>query len=589
MTQHEQPGLSRRRILTGAGAGMAAGSALLAGCAQADDGKTARTWDVEADIVVVGGGAAGCTAAVIAADRGARVVLLEASPMLGGTTRKSGGVAWVPNHPLLSELGLTDPKPDAMRYMCRYAFPNDYNADHPTLGLDERSYKLLEAFYDNGAPMVDKMKALGAVEFGLFTVGTDKKPSPDYADHLPENKVPVGRALAPKDENGETLAGTVGHGGRITDACETWLTSRGAPILTGHRATKLVLEEGRVIGLEARTGERTVTIGARKGVIFATGGFAHNTDLLQLHQTMLYGSCAVPQSQGDFIGMAASAGAVPGTLSTAWYTQVVLDQALENRVMGVGVFFVPSDSMVLVNKYGHRVVNEKRNYNDRTKVHYVYDPVNADYPNQLLFMLFDHRALDAYGGNYPLPENPDAASYLIKGDSLDQLAENIAARLQSLAGRTGGVTLARDFLARTRQTIDRFNRYARDGRDPDFDRGLHGYDREWQGYFSILRPGSKARTGGMPNPTMYPFQDKGPYYAIILAPGALDTSGGPLTNEKGQVLAMGNQPIPGLYGAGNCVASPTRGAYFGAGGTIGPAMTYAYIAAMHATDGGKEG
>lgn len=580
MTENTKPGLSRRKILGGAGAGMAAGTALLAGCAPADASKAGRTWDIETDIVVVGGGAAGVTAAVVATDRGAKTVLLEAAPILGGTTRKSGGVAWVPNHPLLKDMGLSDPKADAIRYMCRYSFPNSYVADHPTLGLDERSYKQIEALYDHGGAMIDKLKSVGAVEFGLFTVGG--KPTPDYADHLPENKLPAGRALAPKDENGNTLAGVVGDGGRIVDACEAWLLNKGGTILTGHRVTNLVIENGRVTGVEAKTGDKIVSIHARQGVIFGSGGFAHNTDLLQLHQTMLFGSCAVPQSQGDFVGLAAGAGAVAGTMSTAWHTQVVLEQALDNRVLGVGVFFVPSDSMVLVNKYGKRVVNEKRNYNDRTKAHYVYDPVAGDYPNQFLFMLFDHRSLDAYGGNYPLPTDTNA-KYLIKGNTLQELSDNIAARLASLQARIGKVELSADFTKQVTGSIERFNKYAREGRDPEFDRGLQSYDREWGGYFSMIREGSTSPTGGMPNSTMYPFQDKGPYYCIILAPGALDTSGGPLINEYGQVLGAGDRPIPGLYGAGNCVAAPSRGTYYGAGGTIGPAMTFAYIAANHAT------
>ena len=109
--------------------------------------------------------------------------------------------------------------------------------------------------------------------------------------------------------------------------------------------------------------------------------------------------------------------------------------------MGVGVFFVPSDSMILVNKYGRRAVDEKRNYNDRTRVHFTYDPVAEDYPNQLLFMVFDERALDAFGGAYPIPLDRNTP-YLISGKDLNELSAHIKERLASIADHTGGGGIA---------------------------------------------------------------------------------------------------------------------------------------------------
>jgi 3-oxosteroid 1-dehydrogenase len=576
MASRNDKTITRREML--ATAGITAGAAVLPGVGEA--AAATGHWDLDSDVVCIGGGAAGCAAAVTATERGAKVILLERAPMLGGTTRKSGGVAWVPNHSLLRKQGIKDEKSDCMAYMARFAYPHRYVAGHPTLGLDARSHSVLNAFYDHGAEAIDKLMSSGAVQFGTFLVGG--KPSPDYADHLPENKVPAGRALVPLDADGKLMAGTVGHGGRIVDACEAWLLKRGASVLTEHRVTRVVQEDGRVIGVEAETGGRTVRIRARKGVVFATGGYAHNEDMIQRHLRFLYGSCAVPQSQGDFVNIAGAVGAAMGQMDLAWRTQVVLEQALENHVLAVGVFFVPSDSMVLVNKYGRRAVNEKRNYNDRTRVHYTYDPVAEEYPNQFLYMVFDERSRDAFGGAYPIPVDAKT-SYLISGNTLEELAANIRARMAGIASRTGGAGIAPSFEANLADTVKRFNEYARQGKDPEFGRGAQSYDREWQSYFSMMREGSRQKANDMPNPTMYPIADQGPYHAIILAAGALDTNGGPLTNEHGQVLATNGAPIPGLYGAGNCICSPTRDAYMGAGGTLGPAMTFGYLAALHAT------
>jgi succinate dehydrogenase/fumarate reductase flavoprotein subunit len=579
MSEKGDSRISRRQVL--AGAGVAAGAAAtiaVTGTVGAAAAKTA--WDQEADIVVVGGGSAACSAAVTAASLGDKVILLEKEAILGGTTNKSGGVAWVPNNPLMRKAGLSDTRADALKYMARFSFPQIYTPDSPTLGLDALVYRRLEAFYDNGSATIEHLDKLGAAKYDTFKVGGN--PSPDYADHLPENKVPKGRSLTPVNDKGEATTGNIGDGAVLIGAMEAWLEKNKVPMLTEHRVTAVIKESGRVIGVEAASGGRTVRIKARKGVIFGTGGYSHNTDLVGLHQTALYGACAMPGSTGDFIAIAGAAGAAMGTMGTAWRTQVVFEEALKNRVLPQGVFFIPADAMFVVNKYGKRVVNEKRNYNDRTKVHFTYDPVAEDFPNQLLFMIFDGRVVDAFGGAYPIPTPGNLGPYVIEGVDLPALAAAIGKRLDGLKDKTGGCTLAADFPARLKATFDQFNGYARSGKDPDFRRGDQSYDKEWQAFFSQMREGSMEKPNSMPNSTMHPLRETGPYYCIILAAGALDTSGGPQINEKAQVLAADGKPIPGLYGAGNCIASPSREAYYGAGGTIGLCLTFGYIAAQNA-------
>ena len=567
--------LNRRQLL--AGASVAAAAAVAPASAAAVAVAPAAKWDHETDVLCVGSGAAACSAAVAALDNGARVMLVEKMPLLGGTTGKSGGVCWIPNHFIMRQKGIVDRKEDALRYMARYAHPLAYDPDAPNLGLTERNYKLLEAFYDNGYTTIDRLQELGATKFKEFRLFQVDKPAPDYADHLPENKTPTGRTLEPSEGSGSSLGG-----GSLAAQLETYLRSKNVPILTDTRVTRLVMDNGRVIGVEAEQEGKPIRIRARKGVVFGTGGYAHNTDLIEQHQIALYGACAMPGSTGDFIPIAQEVGATMGPLHTAWRTQVLLEEALENRAIGLGAFVLPGASMILVNKYGHRCVNEKRDYNDRTMAHFPYDPSREEYPNHLMFMLFDERSIDAFGGAFPFPANKGEQPYLIEGATWDEVFARIGERLAKVKGKTGGVALSPEFAANAKASITRFNGYAKAGKDPEFDRGAHLYDREWHLLFSARRQGTKQPENPHPNITMHPLADKGPFYAFILAPGALDTNAGPLINEKAQVLGRGDKPIPGLYGAGNCVASPTRGAYLGAGGTIGPALTYGFIAGRNA-------
>ncbi|KKC26033.1 FAD-dependent oxidoreductase [Sphingomonas sp. SRS2] len=567
-------GVDRRQAL--GSLGLAAVGASTLGESLAEAAKPAGQWDVETDILCVGSGAAACTAAVTALAGGARVMVAEKMPVLGGTTSKSGGIIWIPNNFALRAAGLVDGREDCLRYMARYSYPQRYDPGSPTLGLLDRDYRLLEAFYDNGSAAIDQLRSVKAMDFNMFRLFGVNRDAPDYADHLPENKLPSGRCLEP-------AVGAGHHGGAaIASQLEAYLRSRKVPILTGTAVTAVVRENGRIVGAIAESEGKTLRIRARKGVIFGTGGYSHDEELVDLHQEALYGACAMTGATGDFIRIASSAGARMGSMGTAWRAQVVLDEALENRAVGFTILLVPGDSMIFVNKYGRRVVNEKRNYNDRTRVHFQYDPTREEYPNQLLFMLFDRRSVDAFGGDFPFPRDVREQPYIIQGESWDALFANIDQRLKTLAAQTGGVALAPDFAATTRKTLADFDGYARSGKDLEFARGEHRYDREYHPFFSPMREGTEYPKNPMPNVTMHPMADTGPYYAFVVAAGALDTSGGPMIDARARVLDADSKPIPGLFGAGNCIAAPTRGAYYGAGGTIGPAMAFGYIAARTA-------
>lgn len=568
--------LSRRKLLAGTTVTAVALASGVAISAPAMAASSKREWTMETDIICVGSGAAACAAAVTATHLGDQVILLEKAPIFGGTTRRSGGVAWIPNNFTLKQNGQADDEAKCLQYMARYAYAERFQPDSPTLGLEPRELALLQAFYRNGAKAVDTFQELEASHFVRFELPGGVGPSADYAPSLPENHLPKGRSIWPDPQiNG-------GRGSAIVDGMIAWVQKQGGKALTDHPVVELIQEDGRVIGVVAEHQGQRLNIRARKGVIFGTGGFAHNPELTSRYQRALYGACAAPGSTGDFIGLATQAGAALGRMDSAWRSQVVLESALQNSVVGAAVNIPPADSMILVNKHGKRIVNEKRNYNDRTRIHQVWDAVAVDYPNQLLFMVFDQRAMDVFGGNYPIPADIREVSYVVQGNTLKELQANLQQRLDSLKGKIPAYPLSTSFADDLGQTLERYNEFARNGDDQDFKRGGHPAEIEWQAYFSRPRAGMEDQVGDMPNATMHPFADKGPYYAIIIAPGALDTNTGPLTDEHAQVLDSNGQPIPGLYGAGNCIASPTGEAYMGAGGTIGPALTFGYIAATSA-------
>lgn len=564
--------LTRRNLMGAVGvSGVAALGVAPAMAASVDDGG----WQQEADIIVVGSGGAGMTAAVCAAHRGARVIVLEKAGMIGGTTAKSSGVWWVPNNALMKRDGLADPKPEALEYMARVAHPTHYSKGAPNLGLDQADYDLLEAYYDHAAPATDELASIGALNF-TYSTGVDGSKYPDYFAHLPENKAPKGRGLRPDAPPERAAQG----GAEMIRQLAAAAQKLGVKVLTDHAVTGLVQNgQGRVIGVAARANGATLRLRAAKGVIFGSGGFTHNVSMADgFLPGPIAGGCAVPTNTGDFVAIAERVDAKLDHMNKAWWAQQVLEQTIVSRATPDDVFFYPSGSIFLVNKYGRRVVNERMIYNERTRIHFAWDPVNAEFPNQLLFLIYDERLKNNPGAGrytYPLPPAGRSAPYVISGANFDELGRNIDARLKTLVEQgklSDQVRLKPEFAASLEETRERFNGFAETGKDLDFQRGDTEVDRSFE----------RAVPNGKPNPTMYPMADAGPYHAIIIGGGTLDTKGGPRINVHAQVMDNGGRPIVGLYGAGNCVAAPTASGYYGGGGTLGPALTFAYLAAIHA-------
>lgn len=539
---------------------------------------SAQYWDHEADVIVVGSGAAAHSAAIAARSKGASVIMVEKAASFGGTTMRSGGGFWTPNNRFQREQGIVDSKDDATRYMARYSYPQLYNAEDPHLGLPDHEYELISTFYDHASEMVDFLEGIGAVKV-IQEINWTGQPQIDYQEGIPENKCIRGRVLYAHD-----AAGKLAYGYELVGQMHAWAVAHEIPLMLNHRVSRIVRSQsGDVIGVEATTAEGlTVSFHAKKAVVFGSGGYTHNPELmLRLQRGPHFGGCAAPENTGDFFYLGTEIGALPANTAGAWRAEIVLEQAISDPGGSHNVFYVLGDSMLEVNKYGHRIMDEKRNYTDRTMVHFVWDPNRAEWTNMLVFYIYDDRTAKFWGGFPPLPPGGAAAPYVITVDTLEALADAIDDRLASLATHTGGFRLDASFAQNLRSTVERFNSFAESGVDEDFQRGEFAYDREWTTFPPVV-PGAEWPPPGSKNITMHPLSAEGPYHAMILAAGTLDTNGGPMINGKAQVLDTHENPIPGLYGAGNCIASPTANAYWGAGSTIGPALTFGYLAGLNA-------
>lgn len=551
--------VSRRNFFRKASAGAAAATLGVTYITSVE----AQEWAETTDVVVVGSGGAALAGAVGALDGGASVKIYEKGPVAGGTTAKSGGQYWIPNSPYMQEAGIADPKDNALQYMARLAFPTLYRADNPTLGLSDYAYGMLSAFYDNAGPVFKTLHDSGALKSSMARTHGGEA-TPDYFAHIDENVPKRGRTTDPLNADGQP-----GYGGDIIFSMADYCEAKGSPVITDTQVSRIVLDENRaVVGVEITDLDGSRLIRATKGVIFGSGGFTQNPEMRQNYLRMpVLGGCAVPTNQGDFVNLAIEIGAKLGNMNEAWLQQEVLEEVLEFSSVPSGVWFLGGNSMIVVNKYGHRLYDEKFVYNERTRTHLTWDAIKSEYSNYYQFMIFDDSAIEQGGMMMP-PAGADLPAYIIKGDTLEGLAAAIDERLASLEDRIGKFRLDGTFVTQTGATIERFNGFAETGKDLDFRRGEQPIDNHFH--------------GPSDNNHMAPITTSGPYYAIILAPGTLDTKGGPVTDELGRVVDTKDNVIPGLYAAGNCSASISGQSYWGAGGTLGPAITFGYLAGKDA-------
>ncbi|MBI3978353.1 MAG: FAD-binding protein, partial [Chloroflexi bacterium] len=322
------------------------------------------------------------------------------------------------------------------------------------------------------------------------------------------------------------------------------------------RAVQLMRDGKRIAGVYAERDGQKEEYQARLGVILACAGFEWNPSLVQRFLGVpMVAPVSPPYNTGDGLLMCMEVGAGlrnmsenAGTTALHIPGEMVDGQPL-NRIM-IPVRSLPGS--IMVNRAGKRFVNESQNYDAMTKTLGTFEPMKFEYPNVPAHVVFDHKFRSTYTVATLTPQDP-TPPWLNESASLAELAAKIGVDPAGLQAQ-----------------VAEFNRHAADGRDPVFHRGESGYDR-YQG-----------DKNNKPNPALRPI-DVPPFYAFELKFGSLGTKGGPATDAVGRVLDVHDEPIPGLYAAGNVAANPFGPAYPGAGATVGPAWTFGWLAGQHIT------
>jgi 3-oxosteroid 1-dehydrogenase len=549
----------------------------------------------EFDIIVVGSGAAGMTAALTAAHLGATAVVLEKTGTFGGSTARSGGGIWAPGNAVLRRAGVADSPEEASAYLAY-------------VSGDGVPTELRRALLDHCAAMMDIVLAMTPLRFAWV---------PGYADYYPEapGGRACGRSIEPVPLDGRLLGGELSRlnqpylpvpvGVAVTQADYRWLSlgprhprallagakvagrlarsrllghrmlSLGQALAAGLRAglaasgvpvwldtpmTGLVAADGRVTGVRVLLGGQPKVIRARRGVLIAAGGFERNEEMRNRYQRSPIGTdwtTGATGNTGDGILAGQELGAAVGLMDDAWWGPSI-------PLPGGPYFCLAERSLpgcVLVNGAGQRFVNESAPYVDA--VHAMYEGNTARNPHIPAWLVFDQRYRDRYvfagrPPGRPFPRRWYAAGAVFRAPDLAELGDAIGVD-------SGALT----------KTVARFNDFASTGHDEEFGRGTSAYDR----YYGDPRV--------RPNPNLAPLA-KAPFYAVKIVPGDLGTKGGLRTDARARVVREDGSVIGGLYAAGNASASVMGHSYAGAGATIGPAMTFGYIAAMDLFSGAAE-
>jgi 3-oxosteroid 1-dehydrogenase len=561
------------------------------------DQKT-QDCDQTVDLLIVGSGAGAMMAALAAYDRGGDPLLIEKTDQYGGSSAMSGGSLWVPNNHLMEGTGIDDSPEEAMQYLreiTRGEVPEDklqayvetspemvkYSCDHTQLQLEAQPE--YADYYSNVPGAKAGARALEAARFDGRLLGNEEflRMRPEHIQCLIMKRMsmtarearvmfcrsPGWMRLTFKlmiqyylDVRGRTLGRrdrscTMGNG--LVGALRRSLMDRGIPLWLETPARRLIVENGRVVGAEVDKQGRSMRIRATRGVILAAGGFEGSQAMREKYlpnPTRAEWTVANPNNTGDAINMGLELGAGIEFMDDAWWGPTTCVPGEEHARMLVIEKSLPGS--IIVNKRGERIVNEAAPYIDIVKTMYAKDTPEA--PSVPAYMVFDasYRKSYPFGPFLQSSQQPDSmiskkllGSYLKKADTLDNLARQLGIDAEGL-----------------KATAAKIGDYASTGSDLDFNRGETIFDRYY------------GDENVKPNPCLGPLE-AAPFYGIEVFAGELGTKGGLKTDARARVLKESGEVIPGLYAIGNC-SSPVMGpTYAGAGATLGPAMTFGYIAA----------
>jgi 3-oxosteroid 1-dehydrogenase len=539
-------------------------------------------WDESADFVVVGSGGGSMCAGLVQRHFGKSVMVLEKTDKVGGSTAMSGGVLWIPNHPMQAEAGVADSYEQGLAYLnatvgevgpaSSPARKDAFLRHGPQMvsflrgrGLKFRRCEGWSDYYDEKPGGCARSRSLAmelfdACELGEWN-GRLRRGPYDIPAKWPESRLlmlakrtpagmfaalGLGLRIALMKLKGQQL---IGMGAAIQGRMLQAALREGVDIRLNAPVRELVEEGGRIVGVVVESEGRTRRIEARDGVLINAGGFSHNAEMRRRfgpQPSSVDWTIANPGDTGEMIETAMAHGAATDLTDQAVW---LVTSITPGGAKAFHVLDLAKPHLIMVDAKGERFTDESGSYMENGQRMYGAGAVPA-------WVIMESRHRDRYpwagalGGR--TPEQWFTSGYMKKADTIEGLAA--ACGIDPVA---------------LRRTVERFNGFARAGKDLDFKRGDRAYDRVF------------ADPTVKPNPCLGALE-KPPYYAVRVFPGDVGTFGGLMTDEHGRVLRDDGGAIAGLYATGNSTASVMGRCYPGAGASIAASFVFGYIAAHHA-------